>query len=167
MDKIREDKILNVESFSLDHTRVEAPFVRLAGIIQGDYGDVITKFDLRFTQPNVEYMEMAAVHALEHLLAVNIREFLPKVVDLSPMGCQTGFYLTVLNLEAGDEGIELVHEALAKTLAEVLASTEVPATTEVQCGNAASHSLSGAQKYARQMLAGRAKWKQIYAVEEE
>jgi S-ribosylhomocysteine lyase len=160
-------KIYNVESFNLDHTKVEAPFVRLAGVIRGEHGDVITKFDLRFTQPNVEYMEMAAVHALEHLLAVNIREFLPNVIDLSPMGCQTGFYLTVLNLEDGQTGEKLVHEALAKTLEVILTSKEVPATSAVQCGNAASHSLAGAQKYAAQMLARRSKWNEIFAVEEE
>ncbi len=152
------DKKFDVESFNLDHTKVKAPYVRLVSTTRGEHGDVLSKFDLRFTQPNLRFMEMSAVHALEHLLAVGIREHLDNVVDISPMGCQTGFYLLVLNLP--DE--ELVYAALEKTLKEVLEAKEVPAANEIQCGNAASHSLSGAKKYAEDMLAGRAKWKEIF-----
>ena len=43
---------LNVESFNLDHTKVAAPYVRLAGTKTGAKGDEIYKYDLRFTQPN-------------------------------------------------------------------------------------------------------------------
>ena len=32
---------MNVESFNLDHTKVVAPFVRLAGTMEGLNGDVI------------------------------------------------------------------------------------------------------------------------------
>ncbi len=151
-------KKFNVESFNLDHTKVKAPYIRLVSITTVEHGDAISKFDLRFTQPNLRFMEMSAVHALEHLLAVNIREHLANVLDISPMGCQTGFYLLVLNLK--DE--ELVYEAVEKTLKDILKAKEVPAANDVQCGNAASHSLSGAQKYAEDMLAGRAKWKEIF-----
>ena len=41
-----------VESFELDHTKVKAPFVRKCCVQQGEKGDKITKFDIRFTQPN-------------------------------------------------------------------------------------------------------------------
>ena len=84
-----------VESFELDHTRVKAPYVRLCGVTQGPRGDRVSKFDLRFLQPNAEAFGTAALHALEHLLAHGIREHLDGVIDLSPMGCRTGFYLTV------------------------------------------------------------------------
>ena len=40
---------------------------------------------------------MPALHSLEHLMAENIRNHFDNVVDVSPMGCQTGFYLTVIN----------------------------------------------------------------------
>lgn len=36
-------------------------------------------------------MDMPALHSLEHLMAEHIRNHSDKVVDLSPMGCQTGF----------------------------------------------------------------------------
>ncbi|MFK9093952.1 S-ribosylhomocysteine lyase [Bacillus salipaludis] len=149
---------LNVESFNLDHTKVKAPFVRLAGVKNGQYGDVIHKYDLRFKQPNKEHMEMPAVHSLEHLMAENIRNHSTNVVDVSPMGCQTGFYLTVINYD----DYEGILDVLEKTLNDVLAAEEVPACNEVQCGWAASHSLEGAKELARQMLAKRNEWKEIF-----
>ncbi len=39
---------MNVESFNLDHTKVAAPFVRLAGTKQGNHGDVVYKYDVSF-----------------------------------------------------------------------------------------------------------------------
>ena len=56
---------MNVESFNLDHTKVVAPFVRLAGTMEGLNGDVIKKYDIRFKQPNKEHMEMPGLHSLE------------------------------------------------------------------------------------------------------
>ena len=41
-----------VESFTLDHTKVKAPYVRLIAQEQGVKGDVIANYDLRFLQPN-------------------------------------------------------------------------------------------------------------------
>lgn len=38
---------MNVESFNLDHTKVKAPFVRLAGTKVGLHGDEIYKYDVR------------------------------------------------------------------------------------------------------------------------
>ena len=99
---------MNVESFNLDHTKVKAPYIRLAGVTEGENGDVIHKYDLRFKQPNQAHMEMPALHSLEHLMAELIRNHHNSVVDLSPMGCQTGFYLTVINHDDFDEILETV-----------------------------------------------------------
>lgn len=152
------DKKMNVESFNLDHTKVKAPYIRLVGVIKGEYGDVISKFDIRFCQPNKEYIEMPALHALEHLLAENVRNHLDKVIDLSPMGCQTGFYLAVLNLT--DE--TKVFTAIEETLKDVINAMEIPAANEIQCGNAISHDLDGAKKYAAKMLEKRDEWKEVF-----
>lgn len=149
---------MNVESFNLDHTIVDAPFVRLAGIKEGINGDFINKYDIRFKQPNKEHMEMPALHSLEHLMAENIRNHTDKVVDLSPMGCQTGFYLSLIN----HDDYEDVLVILEKTLNDVLVATEVPACNEVQCGWAASHSLEGAQSIAKEMLSKKEGWRNIY-----
>lgn len=149
---------MNVESFNLDHTIVDAPFVRLAGIKEGLNGDVIHKYDIRFKQPNKEHMEMPALHSLEHLMAENIRNHTDKVVDVSPMGCQTGFYASFINHDDYDDVLAILEE----TLKDVEQATEVPACNEVQCGWAASHSLEGAQQLATEFLAERDNWKNIF-----
>ena len=84
---------MNVESFNLDHRTVAAPYVRLADTKKLPAGDVIEKYDVRFTQPNVAHLEMPVVHSLEHLFAEKSRNHSDRVIDFSPMGCQTGFYL--------------------------------------------------------------------------
>lgn len=149
---------MNVESFNLDHTKVAAPYVRLAGIKEGVNGDVIRKYDIRFKQPNVEHMKMDALHSIEHLMAENIRNYTDKVVDLSPMGCQTGFYLTMINHD--DYGDVLY--VLEKTLDAVLEATEVPACNVVQCGWAANHSLEGAKQLAKEMLSKKDEWSTVF-----
>ena len=154
-------KKMNVESFNLDHTKVAAPFIRLAGTKEGKHGDEIYKYDIRFKQPNKEHMEMPGLHSLEHLMAENIRNHTDQVVDLSPMGCQTGFYLSVINHEDYDEILVI----LEKTLEDVLQATEVPACNEVQCGRAASHRLEGAKEIASEMLSKKDEWRQIYKEE--
>ncbi|MER1999057.1 MAG: S-ribosylhomocysteine lyase [Lysinibacillus sp.] len=148
----------NVESFDLDHTKVAAPYVRLAGKKEGKHGDVVVKYDIRFKQPNKEHMEMPALHSLEHLMADRIRNHCEQVVDLSPMGCQTGFYLSVINHDDYDD----ILAVLEKTLTDVLAADAVPACNEVQCGWAASHSLEGAKQLAEQFLAKRDEWHIVF-----
>ncbi len=149
---------MNVESFNLDHTKVTAPFVRLAGTKVGVHGDEIYKYDVRFKQPNKEHMEMPALHSLEHLMAELARNHTDKLVDISPMGCQTGFYISFINHTDYDDALEI----LATTLTDVLAATEVPACNEVQCGWAASHSLEGAQALAEEFLDKRSEWKNVF-----
>lgn len=148
----------NVESFDLDHTKVVAPYVRLAGTKTGANGDVVTKYDIRFKQPNKAHMEMPALHSLEHLMADRVRNYSEDVIDLSPMGCQTGFYLALLNYNDYDGVLAI----LENTLQDVLKAEAVPACNEVQCGWAASHSLEGAKALAEEFLAGRAEWHIVF-----
>lgn len=141
-------KKIIVESFTMDHTKVKAPFVRKCGIIDTPKGDIITKFDLRFTQPNISAIPTASIHALEHMLAGYIREELDDVVDISPMGCRTGFYLILV----GEVTEKKVAGALINALNKVIESDEVPAANAVQCGNYRDLSLFGAKEYAKEML---------------
>lgn len=150
---------MNVESFNLDHTKVKAPYVRLVGVTTGKNGDKIHKYDIRVCQPNKSHMEMPALHSLEHLMAELIRNHLDCVIDIGPMGCQTGFYLSVINHDDYEE----ILNVLEKTLQDVLEATEVPACNEVQCGFAASHSLEGAKKIATYLLEKRAEWTEVFA----
>jgi len=149
---------MNVESFNLDHTKVKAPYVRLVGVTEGAKGDKVYKYDIRFKQPNKAYMEMPGLHSLEHLMAENIREHTDAVLDIGPMGCQTGFYLSLINHEDYQEVLEIIE----KTLKDVLEANEVPACNEVQCGWAANHSLEGAKAIAAEMLGHRNEWHEVF-----
>ena len=159
MSEIQIEKKMNVESFNLDHTKVKAPYVRLACVTDGDFGDKIYKYGLRVGQPNQDHMEMPSLHSLEHLMAELSRNHSDKIVDISPMGCQTGFYIALLNMGDYDEVLQLIEN----TLKDVLSATEVPACNVVQCGWAASHSLEGAQQIARGLLDKRGEWPQVFA----
>ncbi|WP_309135642.1 S-ribosylhomocysteine lyase [Cellulomonas sp.] len=150
---------MNVESFNLDHRTVAAPYIRLADLKELPHGDVISKFDVRFAQPNHGHLEMPAVHSLEHLFAEHSRNHSDRVLDFSPMGCQTGFYLMLEGRWSQDE----VEELVAGTLEDVLGATEVPAANETQCGWGANHTLEGAQDVARAFLAERSGWAQVTA----
>lgn len=138
----------NVESFNLDHTKVQAPYVRLAGRHITKHGDTITKFDLRLAQPNQSALETGAMHTLEHLLAGGLRDHLSGVIDLSPMGCRTGFYL----VHEGEISVDKVKTALEKTLAGVAEIVHIPGVSELECGNYRDHNLESAQFWAKTTL---------------
>ena len=150
---------MNVESFNLDHRTVKAPYVRLADRKVLPHGDVLVKYDIRFAQPNKAHLEMDTVHSIEHLFAEKSRNHSDKVVDFSPMGCQTGSYLILADEWAYDDVLDLVEA----TLGDILEATEVPAANEVQCGWGAHHTLAGAQHAAREFLAHRDEWAQVTA----
>ena len=141
---------MKVESFSMDHTKVKAPFVRKCGVLTGPKGDVVSKFDLRMMQPNMAAIPTGALHAMEHLLASYLRDEVENVIDLSPMGCRTGFYFIVW----GEPSIEQIQTALCNALQRIVNATEVPAANEIQCGNYRDLSLFAAQEYAKLVLKG-------------
>ncbi|WP_454131257.1 S-ribosylhomocysteine lyase [Microbacterium lacticum] len=149
---------MNVESFNLDHRTVVAPYVRVADRKELPGGDVLVKYDVRFTQPNVAHLEMPAVHSIEHLTAELMRNHTDRLVDFSPMGCQTGFYALVLGVETED-----FLPLLEQTFRDILSATSVPAANEVQCGWGAHHSLEGAQEAVRDFLSRRAEWEDVTA----
>ena len=140
------------DSFSIDHINMHAPQVRKAGVFAGPAGDKVSKFDLRFVKPNTESIPTGAIHTLEHLLATYMKDYLDGVIDISPMGCRTGFYLSIW----GDVEPNVIEIALIKSLHKVVETNweDVPGTKEIECGNYRDHSLPGAKKYAKQVLEG-------------
>ena len=151
-------KKMNVESFNLDHRAVVAPYVRIADRKELPGGDTLIKYDVRFTQPNKSHLEMPVVHSIEHMSAEHMRNHTDKLIDFSPMGCQTGFYALTLGLE-----LQEFLPILEATLRDILTATEVPSANEIQCGWGANHTLEGAQNAAREFLAARADWEQVMA----
>lgn len=140
--------MIKVESFELDHTKVKAPYVRKAGVKVGVKGDVVSKFDLRFVQPNKEILSDKGMHTLEHFLAGFMRERIDDIIDISPMGCKTGFYL----ISFGDLEVKDIIKALEYSLQKILLQDEIPAANELQCGSASLHSLILAKEHAKYVL---------------
>ena len=142
-----------VESFELDHRKVKAPYVRKCCLLEGPKGDKVTKFDLRFLQPNKEAFGTAAMHGLEHLLAHILRDKLQGIIDISPMGCRTGFYMVL----AGDYDSKDVVE-LVKRMFIFMKDFEgdVPGACAKDCGNYLDMNLNMAKyvcnKYYNEVL---------------
>ncbi|WP_237222259.1 S-ribosylhomocysteine lyase [Rothia nasimurium] len=153
-----EKQKTNVESFDLDHTAVAAPYVRVADRKTLPGGDVLIKYDVRFTQPNKGHLGMKAVHSIEHMTAHHMRNHTDALIDFSPMGCQTGFYALTLGVEPDD-----FMQILEATMNDLLQADEVPAANEVQCGWGANHSLEEAQAAVRAFVEKKDEWEQVMA----
>ena len=140
------------ESFLIDHTTMPAPNIRKTGVQSGPKGDKLSKFDMRMVKPNTDAIPTGALHTMEHLLATYMKNKLEGVVDISPMGCRTGFYLTIW----GDIEPDVIKESLIYSLKEILNTKleDVPGLSAKECGNYKDHSLFGAQEYAKQILGG-------------
>lgn len=154
---------MNVESFNLDHRKVAAPYIRVADVKhievpQGGFA-TLTKYDVRFCQPNREHLDMKAVHSIEHTFAEFSRNHSQAVIDFSPMGCQTGFYL----LMTGEPDVEKTAALVEATFNDILQAESVPAANEIQCGWGANHSLQAAQEAVRAMLSHRDSWLEVMA----
>ena len=93
-------------------------------------------------------MPTSAVHTLEHLLATYLRDELTGIVDVSPMGCRTGFYMIIWNEHEPKE----VAAALTTVLEKVVKTEHIPAVSALECGNYKDHSLFAAQEYAKLVL---------------
>ena len=145
---MNEKNTEKVESFTLDHTKVKAPFVRVCSVLKGEKGDVVTKYDIRFCQPNEDEMQSEGIHTLEHLLATYLRDDADSIIDISPMGCRTGFYMTMW----GEKSAMYVADMITKALKQVVTSTDIPANNPIQCGNYKLHSIELAKSYAQKVL---------------
>lgn len=145
-----EENRTEIESFTLDHDAVKAPYVRIISTQQGPKGDVITNFDVRLAQPNEQEIPTGAMHTLEHLLALYLRPQLEGYIDCSPYGCRTGFHLLCWGEPTAAQAASALKQAL-----EQITETEwedVPGTQRKECGNYRDHSLWGAKEWARAIL---------------
>lgn len=144
-----------LDSFTVDHTIMPAPAVRRAKGMQTPSGDKITVFDLRFYKPNKAKMTTEGAHTLEHLFAGFMRDHLNsesvEIIDLSPMGCQTGFYMSLIG-EPEEETVAKAWEASMKDVLEVKSQNDIPELNVYQCGTYKMHSLQDAKKIAQDVL---------------
>ena len=146
-----------LDSFKVDHTKMKAPAVRVAKTMSSKHNDKVTVFDLRFTLPNVEEsLSSEGIHTLEHLFAGFMREHLNsqdvEIIDLSPMGCRTGFYMSIFG-EPKEEIVAKAWEASMNDVLNVKTQNEIPELNEYQCGTYKMHSLDDAKNIAKTVLA--------------
>lgn len=144
-----------LDSFTVDHTKMPAPAVRVAKSMSTPSGDDITVFDLRFCVPNEKILSERGIHTLEHLFAGFMREHLNskkvEIIDLSPMGCRTGFYMSLL----GSPKEKKVAKAWKKAMKDVLGvanQSDIPELNLYQCGTYKMHSLDEAQQIAQDIV---------------
>ena len=144
-----------LDSVRVDHTKMPAPAVRKAKTMKTPKGDTITVYDLRFYRPNKAKMDGKGIHTLEHLFAGFMREHLNskkvEIIDLSPMGCRTGFYMSVI----GAPSEKKVAASWKKSMEDVLSvksKKDIPELNIYQCGTYKMHSLKNAKKIARDVL---------------
>lgn len=133
-----------IASFLVDHDKL------LPGIYTSRIDGDITTYDLRFIKPNTPpFMDIAAMHTLEHLYATFLRNsrFGANIVYFGPMGCRTGFYLLTRSIP-NREVIELLIDT---TLAVSQWNDAIPgAASSSECGNWLEHDLDGAKELAAQ-----------------
>ena len=134
-----------IASFQKNHNTLE-PGLYFSTRIRG-----IDTFDLRFKKPNTgDYIQNAALHSVEHLLATVLRNgpYKDNIIYFGPMGCRTGFYLLTAGLH-----YRTVLSMLRDAFAQSLALDSVPGAAKSECGNYAEHDLEGAKRECRAYLA--------------
>ncbi|CUU74772.1 S-ribosylhomocysteine lyase [Campylobacter hyointestinalis] len=144
-----------LDSFKVDHTIMNAPGVRLAKTMKTPKGDEISVFDLRFCKPNIEIMSERGTHTLEHLFAGFMREHLnddkTEIIDISPMGCRTGFYMSVIGVPSWQK-VAVAWEESMKDILGVASQSDIPELNIYQCGTCSMHSLDEAKVIAKNVL---------------
>jgi len=144
-----------LDSFLVDHTIMPAPAVRLAKSMTTPSGDLIKIYDLRFCKPNKEIIGERGIHTLEHLFAGFMRKHLNsdsvEIIDISPMGCRTGFYMSLLG-RSKDEDVVKAWEESMKDVLNVKSQADIPELNIYQCGTFTMHSLDEAKEIANSVL---------------
>lgn len=139
------ENIQRITSFTVDHDKItEGIYVSRID------GDVVT-YDLRTRIPNAgDYMDNLTMHSLEHMFATYVRnsEIGDRVIYFGPMGCRTGFYLLVRDLQ-NDRVLAIVKDVLAKIVSH---DGEMFGASRKECGNYRELSLDAAKKEAERYL---------------
>jgi len=134
---------------------MNAPGVRLAKTMKTPKGDDISVFDLRFCKPNEEILPEKGIHTLEHLFAGFMRDHLnganAEIIDISPMGCRTGFYMSVIGVPS-EEAVKAAWTASMKDILGVKNQEDIPELNKYQCGTYKMHSLDEAHAIASKIL---------------
>lgn len=133
-----------IASFEVDHNTLTE------GVYLSRKDGDVTTWDIRFVRPNTPpFLEMPAVHTIEHLFATFVRNsaFSEQIIYFGPMGCRTGFYFLTRDM-ADEDVLGLIKDTLAFIAAF---EGEIPGVSAVECGNWKEHDLVTAKRYASDM----------------
>lgn len=128
-----------ITSFTVDHNTLDKGLY--ISRIDGD----ITTFDMRFIKPNTPpFLPNPVMHTIEHLFATYSRnsKYADNVIYFGPMGCRTGFYFLVRDLD-NHTAIDLIKETLKKCIDH---KGDIPGNTAIECGNYLEHDVEGANE---------------------
>ena len=128
-----------ITSFTVDHNTLEVGVY--ISRIDGD----ITTYDMRFIKPNTPpFLPNPVMHTIEHLFATYSRnsEYADNVIYFGPMGCRTGFYFLVKDLD-NQTALDLIKETLKKCIDH---KGDIPGNTAIECGNYLEHDVEGANE---------------------
>lgn len=139
-----------IPSFSVDHTKI------IPGIFisrqDSVCGCIVTTYDIRLTRPNREpFIDVAAMHSLEHIIATYLRndpDWKHLIIYWGPMGCLTGFYLIM----KGSRKPEEIYDLILAAFDSVKDCDDVPGSNITNCGNYLMHNLWLAKQHAAEFV---------------
>jgi S-ribosylhomocysteine lyase len=82
----------------------------------------------------------------EHLNSKKI-----EIIDISPMGCRTGFYMSLLGTPSKKRVAKAWRQSM-KDILKVKSESDIPELNIYQCGTCKMHSLKEAQKVAKKVI---------------
>lgn len=134
-----------IASFSVDHDKINE------GIYISRIDEDIVTYDMRMRKPNMgDYIDNITMHSLEHMFATYVRnsKIGENVIYFGPMGCQTGFYLLVRDIESN-----VVLETVKEVLEQIISHNgEMFGNTRKECGNYRNLNLECAQLESERYL---------------
>ncbi len=138
-------KMKTIQSFTVDHDFIDEGIY--ISRIDGD----ITTYDMRTRKPNCgDYMDNLTMHSLEHMFATYIRnsDIGESVIYFGPMGCRTGFYLLVRDVESD----EVLRQTIMALESIVNHEGKMFGAARKQCGNYRGLNLEAAKREASRYL---------------
>ncbi len=134
-----------IASFEVNHDSLQRGLY--TSRVDGD----VTTYDIRMKLPNKGiYLNNPAMHTMEHIVATYVRNsaFKDRIIYFGPMGCRTGFYLLVRDIDPKDV-IGLVRDAFT-FLRDY--EGDIPGVSSIECGNYLEHDLEDAKREAKEYI---------------
>ena len=146
-----------LDSFKVDHTRMNAPAVRVQNHNNAKKATLLPYSIYVFCRPNIDILPVRGIHTMEHLFAGFMRDHLNsdnvEIIDISPMGCRTGFYMSLIGAPSEQDVVKAWTASMEDALHKVPDVSKIPELNEYQCGSYKEHSLEEAHQIARDVLA--------------